>query len=153
MTIKMAAQAPAAITTVPSPKGRWKRRPSPRAPTSASTPSATSTSAASTNENGPKVLTIRSSAPTTATFCSKLTRRQMTMALRPVLRARAGASVIGEWLAAGEARVRFVPEGDLFLALLPAEIDLAAVADGREVHQATLEVAPHHLALAQLHQP
>src|SRR3954449_9742335 len=136
------------MTTVPSPKGRWNCRPSPRAPTSASTPSPTSTSAASTKEKGPKVLTIRSRAPTTATFCSKLTRRQITPARRAASRTR--GSVIGERLATGEAGVRLVPEGDLVLALLPAEVDLAAVAQGREVHQSAVEVAQHDLHLLKL---
>ena len=33
-----------------------------------------------------------------------------------------------------------MPEGDLLLALLPAEVDLAAVTQRREVDQATVEV-------------
>ena len=66
---------PPAIT-VPSPKGRWKLRPSARAKSSANTPSATRTSASSTNEKGPNVLTISSSAATAATRCSRLRRRK-----------------------------------------------------------------------------
>ena len=45
-------RCPAPAITVPSPKGRWKRLPSARANSSASTPPASSSSPASTNENG-----------------------------------------------------------------------------------------------------
>ena len=71
-----AAQPAATMITVPSPKGRWKRRPSARARSRASTPSAVRITPASTSENGPKVLTISSTEATAATFCSKPSRRQ-----------------------------------------------------------------------------
>src|SRR4051794_34894733 len=51
------AHSPAAKTTVPSPPGRWKPRPSPRAKSRNSTPRTTSSTAASTNEKTPKALT------------------------------------------------------------------------------------------------
>src|SRR5262249_3454723 len=44
---------------------------------------------------------------------------------------------------AGEARVGLMPEPDLVLVEQPAEIDLLAVANRREVDQAALDVAQH----------
>src|SRR3954447_17100167 len=138
------------MMTVPSPNGRWNSRPSPRAATRARTPSPTRISAASTNEKGPKVLTISSNAPTAATFCSKLTRLKIARARRLAGPTRESATL--ERLPARQAGVGPVPEGDLVLALLPAQVDLLAVADGGEVHEPALEVAQHHLAVAELHQ-
>ena len=46
-----------------------------------------------------------------------------------------------ERLTAGVARVEVVPELDVVLAVDPAQVDLGAVADGREVDQAAVEVA------------
>src|SRR5436190_2255768 len=43
------------------------------------------------------------------------------------------------------ARVELMPPGDLVLAELPAQVDLLAVADRREVDQAPIEVANHDL--------
>ena len=60
------------------------------------------------------------------------------------------SSAIVERAAPAEAGVGLVPEADLRLALLPAQVDLAAVAQSGEVDQAAVEVAQHDLALAQL---
>src|SRR5829696_8543165 len=134
---------PAAAIAVPSPKGRWKRLPSARANSSPSTPLASSSSPASTNENGPKVLTIRRTAADPARRCSKLSSRAAR-------KTREANSAIVERPAATEAGVGLVPEGDRVLALLPAEVDLLAVAERREVEQPAVEVAQDHLQLAQL---
>src|SRR5215210_3255567 len=92
-------------------------------------------------ENGPRVLTSSSNALTPATRCSKPSRRKLRVAESATL----------ERASAAEAGVGLMPEADLVLPLLPAEVDLAAVAQRRKVHQATLQVAQHDLALAQLH--
>src|SRR4051794_27864575 len=133
--ISTAAHAPAAAMIVPSPNGTWNSRPSARRRSRNRTPSATSTIAASTNENGPNVLTIRSSAPTPATRCSKFSRRQVSATPSAT---RCGSS---ERLAPGIARVLVVPEADLVLPFLPAQVDLASLAHRREVDQAALQVA------------
>src|SRR4051794_12740817 len=135
-TIRSALQAPAAAITVPSPNGMWNSRPSARLRSSNSTAPPVSTIAASTNENGPNVETIRSSAATPAPRCSKLSRRQVATG--------------SERLASAITRVRVVPEADLVLARLPAQIDLAAVAQGGEVDQSALEVAQHDLHRLEL---
>src|SRR3954464_3944547 len=100
--------------------------------------------AASTNENGPNVLTINNSAPTAATRCSKFRRPQASRAPR---RGSAGRSRRrrrrgrAERAASAIARVEVVPVPDLVLALLPAEEDLAAVAHRGKVDEAAVEVA------------
>src|ERR687896_1122270 len=137
--IRNAAQQPAARMTVPSPNGRWNWRPSARCRRNRRTPPATSNCAASTKENGPRVLAIRSSAPTPATRCSTLSRSHV--------RRRSS-----ERAASGKSGLRLVPEGDLVLALLPAEVDLATVPDGGEVHEPPLQVAKHDGDLLQLHE-
>src|SRR4051812_26978631 len=124
---------------VPSPKGMWNSRPSARLRSSTRTETPVTTIAASTNENGPKVLTTNSSAPMPATRCSKFSRRQVSTT--PIA-ARRGSS---ERLAPAIAGIDVVPELDLGLAGLPAEVDLAAVAHGGEVDEAALEVAQDHL--------
>src|SRR5687767_5651002 len=118
--------------------------PSARANSSASTPSASSSTPASTNEKSPSVLTIRSNAPTAATRCSKFRSR----AARTI---RRGRSRIVERAAAREAGLGLVPVADGVLAVLPAQVHLASVADRGEVEQAAVEVAQHDLELAQLH--
>ena len=60
------------------------------------------------------------------------------------------AQDIVERAASGEAGLGLVPEADLGLALLPAEVDLAAVPQGREVDQPAVEVAQDDVELAQL---
>src|SRR3954471_22747604 len=122
----------------------WNSRPSARLRRSSSTASPVTTIAASTNENGPNVLTTSSSAPIPATRCSKFSRRQVSTT--PIA-ARRGSS---ERLASAIAGIDVVPELDLGLAGLPAEVDLAAVAHGGEVDEAALEVAQHHLHRLQL---
>src|SRR5215212_2639219 len=146
MTISSADHAPAAAITAPSPNGTWNSRFSARLRSRYSTDRPVSTIAASTNENGPNVLITSSSAPTPATRCSKFSRRQVSATPSAT---RCGSS---ERLASGKARVRVVPEGDLVLALLPAEVDLAALAQRREVDQSAVEVAQddlHRLELAE----
>src|SRR3954468_24185960 len=128
-TIRSALQAPAAAIAVPSPKRMWNSRPSARFRSSRSTASPVSTIAASTNENGPNVDTIRSSAATPATRCSKLSRRQVPAS--------------SERLTSAISRIHVVPERDLVLARLPAQVDLAAVTESREVDEPALEVAQH----------
>src|SRR4051794_11901524 len=144
MTISSAAHAPAAAITVPSPNGTWNSRFSARLRRRKRTDRPISTIAASTNENGPNVLTTSRSAPTPATRCSKFSRRQVSTTPSAT---RCGRS---ERLASAIARVGVVPEGDLVLALLPAEVDLAPVAQGREVHQSAVEVAQNDLHLLEL---
>src|SRR4051794_22056188 len=109
----------------------WNSRPRARFRSSRRIASPVSTIAASTNENGPKVETMSSSAPTPATRCSKFSRPQVD---------RSGSS---ERLASAIARLEVVPEADLVLARLPAQVHLAAVAHGREVDEPALEVAQH----------
>src|SRR4051794_34609265 len=116
----------------------WNSAPSERFRSSSSTASPVRTMAASTNENGPNVETTSSSAATPATRCSKFSRRQV---------ARMGMS---ERLASAIPGVRVVPVADLVLAGLPAEVDLAAVAQRREVDEPALEVAQHHVHRLQL---
>src|SRR3954452_9872823 len=135
----MPDQAPAAAITVPSPNGMWNSRPSARLRRRSSTASPVTTIAASTNENGPNVLTIRSSAATPARRCSKFSRRQV--ATTPIA-ARRGSS---ERPASAIAGIDVVPELDLALARLPAEVHLASVAHRREVDEPPLEVAQHAL--------
>src|SRR5919202_3560996 len=137
--ISTADHAPAAAITVPSPNGTWNSRPCARRRSRNSTETPVSTIAASTKENGPNVLTIRSSAPTAATRCSKFSRRHVSSTPSAT---RLGSS---ERLAPGIARVLVVPEGDLVLALLPAEVDLLPVAQRGEVDQPAFEVAQHDL--------
>ena len=99
---------------------------------------------ASTNENGPNVLRIRS------------TRGRRGHALLEVeQRGRLGrrgapAQPSSSGRRPAEAGLGLVPEADRVLALLPAQVDLAAVAERREVEQAAVEVAQHDLELAQL---
>src|SRR4051794_20491024 len=130
-TIRSALQAPAAAITVPSPNGMWNSWPSARLRSSRSTAMPVSTIAASTNENGPNVETISSSAATPAPRCSKFSRRQLATG--------------SERLTSAIARIRVVPEADLVLARLPAQVDLATVAQGGEVDQPALEVTQHAL--------
>ena len=82
--------------TVPSPKGRWKRRCWARARSSARTPTHVSTMAASTSEKGPKVLAISSTQATAATLCSRpsLRQRNATGAPQAAVGAPAAASAI-----------------------------------------------------------
>jgi hypothetical protein len=84
---------------------------------SARTPNAISSSAASTKEKGPKVLTASSNAPTAAVRCSAFRRRKVRI-----------RSAIVERAAAREPGLGLVPEADLGLALLPAEVDLLIAA-------------------------
>ena len=49
-----------------------------------------------------------------------------------------------------EACLGLVPEADLRLPLLPAQVDLAAVPQRREVDQPAIEVAQHDLPVAEL---
>src|SRR3954452_14134146 len=99
-------------------------------------PRAVRISAASTHVNGPNVETISSSEPTAARRCSEPSTRQ--------------AARSSEILPPAEARIDLVPVRDLVLAFLPAEVDLAAVAHGREVDQSALEVAHDHLDRVEL---
>src|SRR3954471_10738454 len=122
----------------------WNSRPSARLRRSSSTASPVTTIAASTNENGPNVLTTSSSAPIPATRCSKFSRRHVSTA--PIA-ARRGSS---ERLASAIAGLDVVPELDLGLAGLPAEVDLATVAHRGEVDEPALEVAQHDLHRLQL---
>src|SRR5690242_6474088 len=144
MRMSSAAHAPAAAITAPSPKGTWNSRPSARLRRSTSTPIPVRTIAASTNENGPNVLTTSSTAPTPAARCSKLSLRQVPAMPSATRRG------ISERLAPAIARLRIVPEGDLLLALLPAEVDLVPVAQRGEVDQPALEVAQHDLHLLEI---
>src|SRR4051812_34027584 len=118
--------------------------PSARAKSSASTPSASTSWPPSTNENDPSVLTIRRRAPVAASRCSTPRIR----AARAVRR-RTSAAIV-EGLPARKAGLGLVPVLDRVLALLPAQVDLAAVADGGEVEQAGVEVAQHDVERAQL---
>ena len=111
--ISNAAHTPAAKITVPSPKGRWNSLRSARCLSSARIDAPVRTIASSTKENGPKVLTISNSAPVAAAFCSTLSRFQSL----PIV----------ERLAPVEPGVGLVPEADLILTLLPAEVDLLAL--------------------------
>src|SRR4051794_9776132 len=134
--ISTPAQMPAAAMTVPSPNGRWNGTPSARRFSRNSTPSAIRISATSTQLNGPKVDTISSSEPTAATRCSEPSRRH--------------ARLSSELLPARETCIGLVPVRDLVLAFLPAEIDLAAVAQRGEVDEPPLEVAHDHLHRIEL---
>src|SRR4051794_40105741 len=125
---------PAPAITVPSPNGRWKRAPSARAKRSASTPSARVSWPASTKENEPNVLTIRRSAPAAARRCSKF-RIRAACAVR-----RSTSAAMAEGAPAGEAALGLVPVLDRVLALLPAQVHLAALANGGEVEQPAIEV-------------
>src|SRR4051812_27063422 len=129
---------------VPSPKGMWNSRPSARLRSSTRTETPVTTIAASTNENGPKVLTTSSSAPIPATRCSKFSRRQVSTT--PIA-ARRGSS---ERLASAIAGIDVVPELDLGLAGLPAEVDLAAVAHGGGGDEPPPPGAQHHFHRLQL---
>src|SRR3954452_19929085 len=143
----------------------WNSAPSARLRSSTSTAPAVRIVAASTNENGPNVETTSSSAATPATRCSKFSRRQvarMGMSERlggappPATRGakfsrRQGARMgMSERLASAIPGVRVVPVADLVLAGLPAEVDLAAVAQCREVDEPALEVAQHDVHRLQL---
>src|SRR3954467_48642 len=139
-----AAQAPAAAITDPSPNGMWNSAPSARLRSSTSIAAAVRIVAASTNENGPNVLTIKRSAATPATRCSKFSRRHVSTTPSA---ARRGSS---ERLASAIAGVGVVPVLDLVLPRPPAEIPLAAVAERREVDQPAFEVAQDHLHRLQL---
>src|SRR4051794_19972308 len=130
------AQRPAAAMTVPSPNGRWNGTPSARRLSRNRTPTAIKISATSTQLNGPNVDTISSSEPTAATRCSEPRTRQ--------------ACLSSELLPARETCIRLVPMRDLVFAFLPAEVDLAAVAQRREVDQPALEVAHDHLHRVEL---
>src|SRR4051812_11949117 len=143
-TIRSADHAPAAAITDPSPNGMWNSAPSARLRSSTSIAAAVRIVAASTNENGPNVLTIKRSAATPATRCSKFSRRHVSTTPSA---ARRGSS---ERLASAIAGVGVVPVLDLVLSRLPAEIYLAAVAERREVDQPALEVAQDHLHRLQL---
>src|SRR3954451_19787976 len=142
--ISSADHAPAAAITEPSPNGMWNSAPSARFRSRTSTADAVSIVAPSTNENGPNVLTIRSSAATPATRCSKFSRRHVPATPSA---ARRGSS---ERLASAITRVGVVPELDLVLTRLPAEVHLAPVAQRREVDQPALEVAQDDLHGLQL---
>src|SRR5688500_4705752 len=54
-----------------------------------------------------------------------------------------------ERLPATEPCLQVIPMADLGLVLEPAEIHLAPVANGGEVHQAAVQVAEHDLRLLQ----
>src|SRR5207248_859143 len=138
-------QIPATAIIVPSPKGMWNSRPSARFRRSSSTAAATTMIATSTNENGPIVLTIRSTEPMPAARCSRLSRRQVSATASPC--SFSGSS---ERLSSGIARLGIVPPGDLVLSLLPAEVHLLAFAHGREVDQPALQVAEHDLHRLEL---
>src|SRR3954454_676512 len=111
----------------------WNSAPSARLRRSSRTASPVNTIAASTNENGPNVETTSRSAATPAMRCSKFSRPQVARRGRSE---RATSAIPG---------FEIVPEADLVLSRLPAQVHLATVAHGREVHQAALEVAQHHL--------
>src|SRR4051794_31705009 len=98
--------------------------------------SAVTISATSTHENGPNVETIRSSEPAAATRCSGPSTRH--------------ARAYSEILAPGETCIRLVPVRDLVLALFPAQVDLATVAQRREVDQPALEITDDHLDRVEL---
>src|SRR3954470_12548663 len=122
----------------------WNSRPSARLRSSTSTDSAVSRVAASTNENGPNVLTTSSRAPIPASRCSKFSRRHVSTT--PTA-ARRGSS---ERPAAAIPRVRVVPELDLVPARLPAQVHLASVAQRGEVDETAFQVAQHHVHRLQL---
>src|SRR5215211_97597 len=54
-----------------------------------------------------------------------------------------------KWLPAPVPGLEVVPVGDRILAELPAQIDLLAVADRREVDQAAVDVAHHDAGLLE----
>src|SRR5213078_346985 len=78
--------------------------------------------------------------------------------LAPVMMATLSASFfilprlrkILQSLASAVTGVEVVPEFDVFLILFPAQENLLAADDGREIHQAAFEVLDHDLALLEL---
>ena len=112
-------QAPAAAIAVPSPNGRWNATPSARRF------SRKRTRARSRSRRPRRTRTGRRSRRSAAVQPTRpRAARDRAAATR-----RAGRGHSSESLATREPCIGVVPVGDLVLALLPAEVDLAPVAD------------------------